>query len=95
MDRNLKKAIHKDLEKYNSEEPSENIKQAIEFLKKYSRNKDGKPYPEDEIINFLKQKNEIIITKYDADDETFKEYQDSTYINGRNDLLYQVTGRRH
>lgn len=69
-----RKIVHHELSNKTKEE-SKILKQTIEFLKKYSRNKEGKQYSEDEIINFLNQKQLIVTTKYYGDIESFKEYQ--------------------
>lgn len=96
IDRNIIKAMHDELTNNIPLESAKNLNKVITTMKKYSRNKEDKPYSEEEIINFLKSKNEIVNTIYASEvnipniykniasqtnEDSTDEYQDIEYLS--------------
>ena len=89
IDRQLMKDMHRDLSNNNL---SDNVNKVIAFIKKYSRNPKGESYTEKEILNFLKQKNEIVNTKYSLDNQ--HSMRDLEFHSEINEIMRQLTGIR-
>lgn len=94
IDIEYRKQIHQELTNNKTKKESKILKQTIDFLKKYSRNKDNKPYPEDEIFNFLRQKSIIVNSEYEEDTESINEYMTSIKNEDINSVINKLT-RKH
>lgn len=107
IDRNLIKSMHEELNNQVAIGDAKNTNIVISILKKHARKQDGKSYSDDEILNFLKSKNEIVNTRdypetipsyYIEDDlkhieSVLSEYDENIGMNDVYEILYKITGR--
>jgi len=93
INREIIKKAHQELTK-KKKENSVCIDLVIEFLKKYTRNKDGEIYKDDEILNFLKQKNDIVNTRFTSDSYDYNYGISNDTIDSKiNDIMHKMTDR--
>ena len=111
IDRDLINAMHHELNNQIKVEAADNLNKVIFIITKYARKKEGENYTIEEILNFLKSKNEIINTKESPQKVTsyfieenlertiaaLSEYYDNDSIEMADvyEILYKITGRRH
>lgn len=95
----IRKTMHEELSKYDSKQKLEVTKQVIEFMKNYSRNKEGKYYPNDEILNFLLQKNTVIRTEKESNKRNkiveYKDLRNKVYGGTEEEILHKLTRKNH
>ena len=94
----IRKNLHQELENEVLQQ-SEIIKQVIEFIRKYSRNKEGNYYPDDEILNFLLQKHTVIKTATKGSKipeiEEYKQLRNKVYGATENEVLNKLSRKPH
>jgi len=95
----IRKNLHQELETEEHLNQSEIIKQVIEFIRKYSRNKEGNYYPDDEILNFLLQKHTVIKTVTKGSKipkiEEYKQLRNKVYGATEKEVLNKLSRKPH
>lgn len=109
IDRDLISAMHSELTNKIPVDLANNLNKVIFILTKYARKKDGEVYTIEEILNFLKQKNQIVnvkdypktVTSYFIEEDiertiaALSEYDEDDNIGLADiyEILYKITGR--
>jgi len=86
----IRERLHNELS--SNKKQTDFVTNVIKLIQKYARNKYGEPYPVDEILNFLKQKNEIINTKYAYND--FEKNDEYSEVANIDQILFSLTSKR-
>jgi len=86
IDRNLISLMHEEL---NNNCCGKNLKKVIKLIKKYSRNKDGECFSNNEILSFLREKNEIVNTFYSINGYDIEEFGNKLF-----DIFNKSTKKR-
>lgn len=108
IDSNLINKMHQELNNQIPIDLADSLNKVIAIIRKFARNKDGKSYTIDEILTFIKSKNEIVNTKepfekatsYFIEEDlentiaTLSEYEDNINLSDVYEILYKITGKR-
>lgn len=86
----IRERLHNELS--SNKKQTDFVTNVIKLIQKYARNKYGEPYAVDEILNFLKQKNEIINTKYAYND--FEKNDEYSEVANIDQILFSLTSKR-